>query len=132
MSLTRSGLSVACLFSAMLWASPSRAADLASDDLKGLVGGKMWVTEQVADARTLASFEWKKDGTVCLRLSDTSGKCHDNGTWRIDDARLCWEFTWWAKTSGMISACVSVAELGTGRYEAKTASGTRFLLFTVK
>jgi hypothetical protein len=132
MSETRKGLSVGLVFLTMLSGSPSGAADLGSDAVQRLAAGKMWITKQIADSRALASFEWKRDGTVCLRLTETSGKCDDSGTWRIDDARVCWEFTWWAKSQGMTSACLSVAELGKGLYEAKVASGTQFLVFTVR
>lgn len=132
MSITRKWLSVAFSFSTMLLASASGAADLASDAVKNLVGGKMWVTENMLNSRQLRSFEWKKDGTVCLRLGSTSGKCDDSGTWRIDGARVCWEFTWWMKTYDMASACLGVAELGKGRYEAKMANGGTFMEFTVR
>ncbi len=32
----------------------------------------------------------------------------------------------------MASTCLSVAELGKGRYEAKVPSGTPFMVFTLK
>jgi hypothetical protein len=126
-------LLVSFFFSATLLARPSGAADLGADAVKSLLGGKMWKTEKMGQSNQLGSFEWKKDGMVCLRLGDnTSGKCDDSGTWRIDGARLCWEFTWWLKTYDMASACLGVAELGKGRYEAKMASGFKFMDFTVK
>ena len=131
MSIARKGLPVAFSFSAMFLASPSGAADLGSDAVKNLVGGKMWTTEKMLNSNQLRSFEWKKDGTVCLRLGSTSGKCDDSGTWRIDGDRVCWEFTWWMKSQDMASACLGVAELGKGRYEAKMASGLRLMDFTV-
>jgi hypothetical protein len=132
MSVTRKGPWIALSSSAMFLAGPSVAADLGSDAVKALVGGKMWIAEQVADARSHTSFEWKADGTVCLRLSDTAGKCDDSGTWRMDGAQVCWKFTWWLKSVDMTTACVSVAELDKGRYQAKVASGNQFMVFSVK
>ncbi len=86
MPTSRKRLSGSLLVSTMLFASPASAADLSADAVKNLVGGKMWMTERIADSRQPTYIEWKKDGTACLRLWKPSGKCDDSGTWKIDGA----------------------------------------------
>lgn len=116
---------------AMLVPLPAGAADLGSDAVRKLVSGMMWSTEKMLNSNQLRSFDWKKDGTLCLRLGGTSGKCDDSGTWKIVGQRVCYELTWWMKSNDMMSACLGVADLGNGRYEAKLVSGTPFMQFTV-
>jgi len=116
---------------AMLVALPAGAADLAPDAVRKLVSGMMWTTEKMLNSTQLRSFDWKKDGTLCLRLGGTSGRCDDNGTWKIDGQRVCYQLTWWMKSQDMASACLSVADLGNDRYVAKIPSGSTFMEFTV-
>ena len=132
MAATRKALSCGFLFSTMLIAGPSAAAELGADAVRNLVGGKMWIAEKMLSTNQLRSFEWKDDGSVCLRLGSTSGRCDDSGHWKIDGARVCWDFTWWMKTYDLASTCLGIAELGKGRYEAKMANGTTFMEFTVR
>lgn len=129
MSTTRRARSVGCSLLAMVMAGQSGAADLGADAVSGLVGGTTW-SAQVLDTQA-ASWDWKKDGTVCLRLGNTSGQCDDSGTWKLDGGRVCYRLTWWLKSYDMTSACLNVAELGNGRYEAKAVNGSRFMRFTI-
>jgi hypothetical protein len=115
----------------MLVVLPAAAADLAPDAVRKLVSGMMWTTEKMLNSTQLRSFDWKRDGTLCLRLGSTSGKCDDNGTWKIDGQRVCYQLTWWMKSYDLASACLNVADLGNGRYEAKIPSGSTFMEFTV-
>ena len=132
MGKTHKALSYGFLFSTILIAEPSAAAELGADAVRNLVGGKMWIAEKMLTSTQIGAFEWKKDGSVCLRLGTTSGRCDDSGHWKIDGTRVCWEFTWWMKTYDLASACLGIAELGKGRYEAKMANGTTFMEFTVR
>jgi hypothetical protein len=115
----------------MLAALPADAAELGSDAVRKLVSGTVWSTERMLNSNQLRSLDWKKDGTLCLRLGGTSGKCDDSGTWRIVGQRVCYELTWWMKSYDMASACLGVSDLGNGRYEAKLVNGTSFMQFTV-
>lgn len=68
---------------------------------------------------------------MCLWLGSQDGKCTDDGTWKIVDERICYRFTWWLKSFGLTSSCISVVDLGSGNYEAKHPGGNRFLVFRV-
>lgn len=129
MATAHKALSVGFLFLTMLTSRPSGAADLGADAVGRLVSGTTW-SARVLDTQA-ASWDWKTDGTVCLRLGGADGRCDDSGTWKLDGDRVCYQLTWWLKSYGMTSACLSVAELGHGRYEAKAANGNRFMQFTL-
>ena len=116
---------------AMLVALPAGASELGSDAVRNLVGGTTWSTESLLNSTQLRSFDWKKDGTLCVRFGGTSGKCDDSGTWKVVGERVCYELTWWLKSYDMTSSCLGVSDLGNGRYEAKLANGTPFMQFTV-
>ncbi len=131
MSNTRKLLSGGLVTVAMLAALPAGAKDLDADSVRKLASGKTWSTAKMAQSTQPVSFEWKADGTVCLRLGETSGKCADSGTWKVVDQRICYEMTWWLKSYDLMSACLSVADLGHGSYEAKIPSGTSVFQFTV-
>lgn len=115
----------------MLAAIPAGAKDLDADSMRKLASGKTWSAANLLNSTQSASFDWKADGTVCLRLDSTSSKCDDSGTWKIVDQRICYEMTWWLKSYDLKSACLSVVDLGKSRYEAKLPSGTSFFKFTV-
>jgi hypothetical protein len=115
----------------LMVALPAGAADLGSDQVRNLANGAMWSTKNMLNSNQLRSFDWKKDGTLCLRLGGTDGKCDDQGTWKVEGQRMCYELTWWMKSQGMTSACFGVSDLGNGSYEATLPSGTRFMQFTV-
>lgn len=129
MPTTCDALPVGFLVSTLLMSAPSSAADLDAQSIRRLVSGTTW-SARVLDTQA-ASWDWKSDGTVCLRLGGTSDKCDDSGTWKLDGERVCYQMTWWLKSYGLTSACLSVAELGNGRYEAKTVNGSRFMQFTI-
>jgi len=115
----------------LLWGPQAGAAELAGDALKALTAGKTWTASKTLDGNQASFWKWKADGTVCLWLGSQEGKCTDDGTWKIADKRICYQFTWWLKSSGLMSACFSVVDLGNGNYEAKHPSGSRFLAFRV-
>lgn len=131
MTKTRKTCPAGLIFAAMLVTLPAGAADLDAAAVRNLVSGKMWITEKLLNSSQLKSFDWKKDGTLCVRLGGTNGKCDDSGSWKLDGARVCYELSWWLKTQDMASACLDVADLGNGRYAANMSSGTRFMEFTV-
>jgi hypothetical protein len=116
---------------AALGALPAVAADLAAAAVGALVKGRTWTTAKVMNYARTDTWEWRADGTLCLRLDRTDGKCDDSGTWTIDDARVCYKLDWWQKSQGLSSTCFSVSDVGNGQYEAKLPSGSTVLLFSV-
>jgi hypothetical protein len=113
-----------------LAATAAGSKDLAGDSLRKLATGNTWSTAGMLNSAQPASFEWMNDGTVCLRMGSTSGKCDDRGTWKIVDQRICYELTWWLKSYGLTSECLTVEDLGKGTYEAKLPSGSPMFKFT--
>lgn len=112
-------------------AAPVGASELNADAVRGLVSGRTWALENILDSNQTGALEWKKNGTVCLRLGDERGKCDDSGTWKISGAHVCYEVSWWLKSYGMSSICLGVADLGKGRYQARLADGSRVWEFTL-
>ncbi len=107
------------------------AADLAPNAVAALVKGRTWATTRVLNYARTDTWEWRADGTVCLRLDRTDGKCDDSGSWTIDGPKVCYKLEWWQKSQDLSSACFSVADLGDGQYEAKLPTGSSVLRFRV-
>ena len=70
-----------------------------------------------AEHPEFGNWSWNKDKSVCLRVGDTKGNCADTGTWEINDNVICYELTWWGKSSGVGKNCFTVQAAGEGRYE---------------
>lgn len=114
------------ILAALLWGPQANAAELASDALKALTGGKTWTASQTLDGYQASFWKWKAEGTVCLWLGSQDGKCTDDGTWKIVDKSICYRFTWWLKSSGLMSACFSswISETVTTRRNIRAAPGS--------
>jgi hypothetical protein len=125
---TITGVAVAA---ALFFSRQAGGAELSDDALKVLTTGKIWTTSKTVNEDGVSVWKWNSDGTLCLRLGSQDGKCTDEGTWKIVDKRICYKFTWYLKSFGLISECFSVVNLGNGNYEAKLPLGTRFLAFRV-
>lgn len=112
----------------------ARAPDLVEGfayALTDLATGKTWSYPRTLSANQATSWNWKADGTVCMWTGSPSGKCSDDGTWKIVEKRICYRLTWWLKSEDMTSACFSVVDLGKGSDEAQLPCGTAFLTFRV-
>jgi hypothetical protein len=118
------------MVAALFFSRQAGAAELAEDGLKVLTTGKTWTASSLVGPQATV-WKWNADGTVCLWLESQDGKCADEGTWKIVDKRICYKFTWWLKSVGMMSECFSIVDLGNGNYEVKLPNGTRFLAFRV-
>jgi hypothetical protein len=121
----------AIVLAALLLDQQAGATEVAADALKDLATGKTWFASNTISGNQATSWSWKADGTVCMWIGSPSGKCSDDGTWKIVDKRICYRLTWWGKSYDMMSACFSVMDLGDGSYEATLPSGTFFLKFRV-
>ncbi|MEP6607900.1 MAG: hypothetical protein ABJA83_04405 [Burkholderiaceae bacterium] len=112
-------------------ALPVLAANLDANALQKLTSGKTWSATKIGTSTQPASFEWKVDGTVCLRLGQSGGKCDDQGTWKIVGQGVCYQMTWWLKSYDLMSSCLAVEDLGKGDYEAKLPTGGPFFKFKI-
>ena len=108
-------------------------ADAATIDAKAartLISDRVW-QQQRRTSSEYVYWSWKSDGSVCLRLEDKNSKCDDTGHWKLDGDRLCFEITWYLKSTGGNSACVRIVDKGKGRYEAVSDNGLTFFEFSV-
>ena len=74
-------------------------------------------------------WEWKADGSVCLRLFEKTGSCDDVGRWKLEANRICYELGWWGVP--VTSLCFHISEPTTGRYEAADDNKVRVFEFSV-
>lgn len=96
-----------------------------------LASGNTWETKKLGGAPGYAYWNWKADGSACMRLEQGSGKCDDTGKWKVDGDRLCWEMQWFGATFGLKSNCVAIADQGKGRYLGIDKQGSKLFDFTV-
>ncbi len=106
------------------------AANLDAAAAKLLTNDRMWQQQQAHGPGKLF-WAWKSDATVCLRTDSKTGKCADTGKWKLDGDRLCYELTWYGKSSGRDSACFRVSDRGNGKYEAIQDNGIPLFEFSV-
>jgi hypothetical protein len=106
------------------------AANLDATATKVLTNNRMWQQPQAHGSGQLF-WAWKSDGTVCLRTDGKTSKCADTGKWKLEGDRLCYELTWWGKSSGRNSACFRVHDRGKGKYEAIQDNGLELFHFSV-
>jgi hypothetical protein len=112
---------------------PSSAIAAATLDAKAardLISGHMWQQKRIAGPGYIY-WSWKSDGTVCLRLDEKTGSCADTGRWKLDGDRMCYEITWWEKSSGGNSGCFRIVNKGNGRYETLQDNGLTLYVFTI-
>lgn len=110
--------------------STAAAAALDSKATSRLLAGHTWALKKPAGPGN-DYMSWSADGSVCLRLGESTGKCADTGRWKLDGERLCYEFTWWGAESGMKSACFRVVALDKDRYGALQDNGLNLFEFSV-
>lgn len=110
--------------------STAAAAALDSKATSSLLAGHTW---QLKKPRGPGNdyWSWSTDGSVCLRLGESTGKCADTGRWKLNGERVCYELTWWGAESGMKSACFRVVALEKDRYGALQDSGLNLFEFSV-
>lgn len=80
-------------------------------------------------------WDFGSDGTVCARAIDAKrdDKCADEGKWRIEENKLCWELTWFGGGEGFKSVCVLIEKASDGNYETTRAGGfgIKFFQFAI-
>ena len=121
---TRLALLVLALAQAMQVAAETLDADAA----RKLTADRTW-RQKPFSGPGYNYWSWKSDGSVCLRLEEKRGKCADSGSWKLQDGRLCYELTWWAKSYGMNAGCFRISSAGQGRFEALQDNGMPLFSF---
>ena len=109
----------------LLISSQAAAETLDSAALEKLALQGTWAAEHPE----FGNWSWNKDKTVCLRIGDTEGSCADTGTWVINDNVICYELTWWGKSSDNRKGCFTVQAHGDGRYETLYHGGAMISTF---
>jgi hypothetical protein len=109
-------------------AQHAEAGALDAAAVKNLVSGHTWQVK--FGSGVVAFWSWKSDGTLCPR-QDKDGDCVDNGTWKLDGGRLCYELTYLGGSEGWKSNCLRIVDHGQGRYEALQDNGLTFWEFAV-
>lgn len=109
---------------------PAAAATLDAKAAKSLISNRTW-QQSAAHGPGTVFWSWKSDGSVCLRTDGMTGKCADEGHWKLGGDRLCYELTWWGKSMGRDSACFRITDHGKGRYEALQDNGLPLFDFSV-
>ncbi len=104
----------------LLTVTPLAAGTLNSDDVKKILVGKIWAEKGLGGLFSETFWEWKEDGSLCLRLFEKTGDCDYVGHWQLKADRVCYILERRAGQSGTKSNCVRVSKSTSGRYEYKT------------
>jgi hypothetical protein len=105
------------------------AGSLDAQATKSLVSGH---TLQVKFGSGVVAFwTWGSDGSLCARQDAIDSACIDNGTWKVEGDRLCYELTYLGASDGWKSNCLRIVDNGQGRYEAVQENGLTFWEFSV-
>lgn len=105
-------------------AAPQAGESIIGDDLVAMVSGRSWALStygNTSNPATAMVWDFRKDGSVCARFagSRVGDKCADEGRWRIDGDKLCWDLTWFGGTFGFKTACSIVQRVGPERVELR-------------
>ncbi len=105
---------------ATLFVGPPVAAEtLNADGVKKVLVGRIWAEKRLAGPGE-NYWEWKADGSVCVRSFKKTGSCDAAGRWKFEADRVCYKLQWWVGHAGETSKCVRISEPTTGRYEYET------------
>lgn len=111
--------------------APAAAQMLDADSTKKLLVGETW--EQPSMAGPGKSYwSWHRDGTLCIRLFDTTQKsCDDTGKWTLDAGRVCYQLGWWSVSDSQDkSGCFRVSNLDGGAHAAIRDDGITMFEFS--
>ena len=110
--------------------TPLAAETLNADNLKKILVDRIWAEKGMAGPAE-NYWEWKADGSVCVRMFEKTGSCDDVGRWKLEADRVCYKLGWWGSDSGETSKCVRISEPTTGRYETLDDYNVPVFEFTV-
>src|SRR3989304_2859859 len=93
-----------CAATAVAFSSLAKGGDhkfMDAKKVKTVASGNTWETKKVGGSGGYAYWNWKADGSVCMRLEEKAGKCDDTGKWKLDGDRLCFELEWFGAQLGL-------------------------------
>ena len=114
----------------LLTVTPLAAETLNADGVKKVLVGKIWAEKRLAGPGE-NYWEWKADGSVCVRSFKKTGGCDAEGRWKLEADRVCYKLIWWVGHAGETSKCVRISEPTTGRYETLDDNNVPVIEFTV-
>lgn len=109
--------------------TPIVAQTLNADGVKKLQVGKTWAQKGLGDIFSETYWEWKADGSICVRLTEKTGSCDYSGSWKADDDRICYKLDKFDGEADDASRCIFVSEQTTGRYDYKALDINREPVF---
>ena len=101
---------------------------LNADGVKKVLVGKIWA-EKGKGPFSESFWEWKKDGSLCLRLFEKTGSCDYVGHWKLEADRVCYILERRAGQSGTKSKCIRIAEPKAGEFEYEALDDNNALVF---
>ncbi len=115
-----------------LTVTPLAAGFLNADGVKNILVNKIWV-EKGKGPFSETFYEWKEDGSVCVRLFEKIGSCDYVGHWELEANRVCYILERRASKSGTKSKCARISKSTTGphTHEALDDNNVTVFKFTV-
>ena len=110
--------------------TPLAAETLNAYGVKKVLVGRIWAEKRLAGPGE-NYWEWKADGSVCVRSFKKTGSCDATGRWKLEADRVCYKLQWWVGHAGETSKCVRISEPTTGRYETLDDNNVPVIEFTV-
>ena len=113
----------------LLTVTPLAAATLNADGVKKVLVGKIWAEKGLGGLFSESFWEWKADGSICLRLFEKTGTCDYKGYWELKADRVCYILERRAGLAGTKSKCIRIAEPKAGEYEYEALDDNNALVF---
>ncbi len=119
----------ACAAVTLLTVTPLAAQTLNANSIKKIQVGKIWAEKGLANLFSETFWEWKADGSVCVRLFEKKSSCDYVGSWKLQADRLCYELDKWDGTASDASRCIRISEPTTESYEYKALDDNSVQVF---
>ena len=113
----------------LLTVTPLEAGTLNADGVKKVVVGKIWSEKGLGGLFSSSFWEWKANGSLCLRLFEKTGTCDYKGHWNFEADRVCYILERRAGQSGTKSKCVRIAQPKAGLYEYQALGDNNVFVF---
>ena len=118
-----------CAAVTLLTVTPLAAQTLNADSIKKMQVGKIWAEKGLANLFSETFWEWKADGSVCVRLFEKRSSCDYVGSWKLQADRLCYELDKWDGTASDASRCIRISEPTTESYGYKALDDNSVQVF---
>jgi len=122
----------ACAAVTLLTVTPLAAQTLNADSIKKIQVGKIWAEKGLANLFSETFWEWKADGSVCVRLFEKRSSCDYVGSWKLQADRICYKLDKWSGNASDASRCIRISEQTTGRYDYTALDDNSVQVFKFK